>query len=421
MDFSKVINDLRAEKGELVKKAEQLLAENKLDELKTTNAQIKSVMDKITETENLRKLSADSASGQPGEEGTPGDSVKPFQSLGEQMFAIANAAKLHKADNRLIAVNEAMGVQTGVGADGGFAIQEDFLQPILESAARAGEILSRVDGYTCSSESNSMRMMQVDESDITSSVFGGIQAYWVSEAASVNASKPKFKEVKIDLDKMMAVLYATDEMLQDTSFISGVINQGAALAMNRLLEGSILDGDGVGKPSGILSSGAVVEVPKKSGQTEMLTYDNIVRMYHRILPRNRSNAVWVMHPDMEQELAFLNFPIGQGGVPVYLPPTGAAAAPQCSTLMGRPIISSDHMHELGTRGDIGLFDLHEYMLLRKGTTRADMSIHVEFLTDQNCFRFIYRCGGAPKQNKPVMIKNSKLARSPFVVLGQRNA
>ena len=60
------------------------------------------------------------------------------------------------------------------------------------------------------------------------------------------------------------------------------------------------------------------------------------------------------------------------------------------------------------------------MLLRKGTVKQDMSIHVEFLTAQNCFRLQLRAGGAPKGKKAVKLKNSKVLRSPFVVLGARS-
>ena len=53
-----------------------------------------------------------------------------------------------------------------------------------------------------------------------------------------------------------------------------------------------------------------------------------------------------------------------------------------------------------------LVDPMQYILLSKGTAKQDWSIHVEFLTDQNCFRMVFRCNGAPKVNKPLKIKNS---------------
>ena len=55
----------------------------------------------------------------------------------------------------------------------------------------------------------------------------------------------------------------------------------------------------------------------------------------------------------------------------------------------------------------------------KGTAKQDWSVHVEFLTDQNCFRMIYRCNGAPKAETPLTIKNSTKTRSPYITLAAR--
>ena len=44
---------------------------------------------------------------------------------------------------------------------------------------------------------------------------------------------------------------------------------------------------------------------------------------------------------------------------------------------------------------------------------------MEFLTDQNCFRMVYRCNGAPKTDSTLTIKNSQKKRSPFITLAAR--
>lgn len=420
MDYSKKIAELKAHKAGLVTQADAAADANELDKLTQLNVQISEVNNQIAAVEQLREASG--AVAEPDNTGTPQpqDSKKgtPFASLGEQLRAVMLAAK-GTPDNRLAAVNEAQGVNTQTGADGAFAIQEDFAGVILETAATTGDILSRVDSYTSGAASNAVRFMTCDETDVSESVYGGVQAYWASEAASVAASKPKFYETKIDLEKLMAFIYITDEALEDMPFMSGLLNNAMATAANRLLEGAVVDGDGVGKPLGILHAPSLVTVDKESSQTETLTFKNIARMYGRILPRCKSGAVWVMHPDLAEELPFLTLPVGTGGVPVYLPPTGATGTPY-ATLYGKPIIETDHMAAVGKKGDIGLFDLKQYMLLRKGTVKQDMSIHVEFLTAQNCFRLQLRAGGAPKGKSAVKLKNSKVLRSPFIVLGDRS-
>ncbi|MBS6883797.1 MAG: phage major capsid protein [Clostridiaceae bacterium] len=420
MDYSRKIAELKANKGALVTQANAAADAGELDKLTQLNVQIADINNQIKAVEELRAASGGQAapegSGKPAPEDRGKD--RPFASLGEQLRAVMLAAK-GTPDNRLGAVNAAQGINTGSGTDGAFAIQEDFAGVILETAATSGDILSRVDSYTSGAASNAVRFMTCDETDVSESVYGGVQAYWASEAATVAASRPKFYETKIDLDKLMAFIYITEEAMEDMPFMSGLLNNAMATAANRLLEGACIDGDGVGKPLGILHAPSLVTVEKESGQTEMLTFKNIARMYGRILPRCKTGAVWVMHPDMAEELPFLTLPVGTGGVPVYLPPTGATGAPY-ATLYGKPIIETDHMAEVGKAGDIGLFDLKQYMLLRKGTVKQDMSIHVEFLTAQNCFRLQLRAGGAPKGKNAVKLKNSKVLRSPFVVLGARS-
>ena len=420
MDYSKKIAELKAQKAGLVTQADAAAGAGKLEELTQLNVKISEVNNQIAAVEQLREASGDVA--QPENSGTPqpqdDKKATPFASLGEQLRAVMLAAK-GTPDNRLAAVNEAQGVNTQTGTDGAFAIQEDFAGTIIETAATTGDILSRVDSYTSGAAANAVRFMTCDETDVSESVYGGVQAFWASEAATVNASKPKFYETKIDLEKLMAFIYITDEALEDMPFMSGLLNNAMATAANRLLEGAVVDGDGVGKPLGILHAPNLVTVEKESAQDKTLTFQNIARMYGRILPRCKTNAVWVMHPDLAEELPFLTLPIGTGGVPVYLPPTGATGTPY-ATLYGKPIIETDHMAAVGEKGDIGLFDLKQYMLLRKGTVKQDMSIHVEFLTAQNCFRLQLRAGGAPKGKSAVKLKNSKVLRSPFVVLGDRS-
>ncbi|MGO5027251.1 phage major capsid protein [Candidatus Agathobaculum pullicola] len=420
MDYSKKIAELKAQKAGLVTQADAVADAGKLEELTQLNVKISEVNNQIAAVEQLREASGDVAQPENNGAAQPQDDKKttPFASLGEQLRAVMLAAK-GTPDNRLAAVNEAQGVNTQTGADGAFAIQEDFAGTIIETAATTGDILSRVDSYTSGAAANAVRFMTCDETDVSESVYGGVQAFWASEAATVNASKPKFYETKIDLEKLMAFIYITDEALEDMPFMSGLLNNAMATAANRLLEGAVVDGDGVGKPLGILHAPNLVTVEKESAQDKTLTFQNIARMYGRILPRCKTNAVWVMHPDLAEKLPFLTLPIGTGGVPVYLPPTGATGTPY-ATLYGKPIIETDHMAAVGKKGDIGLFDLKQYMLLRKGTVKQDMSIHVEFLTAQNCFRLQLRAGGAPKGKSAVKLKNSKVLRSPFVVLEDRS-
>ena len=137
-----------------------------------------------------------------------------------------------------------------------------------------------------------------------------------------------------------------------------------------------------------------------------------------MIPDNRVNAVWLVNPDVEEQLDFLEFPVGVGGVPIFLPAGGAAGSP-LSTLKGRPIIPTDHCSAIGDKGDVILGDLGDYMLLLKGGVEEAVSIHVAFLSAEQCFRFIFRVNGQPKRKSSLTLKNSSNARSTFVTLDAR--
>ena len=347
------------------------------------------------------------------------DEVKPFATLGEQLKAIYDLRKGLTKDERLGKVNNAAGVTGTNGPDGGFVLQTDFAGQILESAVQASPLLNRLDRYTCSNAANAMRWISADETDVSSSVFGGVQMYWAAEGATVAASKPQFREMKLDLEKMMGFAYCTDEMLQDAAFMTGFIGNAFVLAADRLLTESVISGDGVGKPLGLLNSGAMLTVNKEANQAAgTFLGTNAIKMQARCMPRNRDRLVWLMHPDVEEQLPYLAIQSGEAAKFLWNPEGGLGNF-DTQRVLNKPVLFEDSCSALGTKGDVMLVDPMQYILLTKGTAKQDWSIHVEFLTDQNCFRMVYRCNGAPKISKPLTIKNSTKTRSAFVTLAGR--
>lgn len=339
---------------------------------------------------------------------------KPYKSLVQQLKDVRDAAGGNISDS-LRTVQNAMGGNAGVGQEGGFAVQTDFAGMMMDSAAKAGNILPLVDSYQVKDGSNSVNWVDIDETDVSSAVFGGVQVYWAAEAAAVAASKPKLKEMELKLEKLMGFAYATYELDGDSSFVNTLYTRAFELAIQRSLEGAIVSGNGVGKPIGFLNSGSLVSVAKEAGQAaDTVDWANLSKMYNRNL--NKVKGVWLCHPDAQEQFDFLSFPVGTGGVPVYLPATQNG---QLDMLRGRAIVESDHCSALGTVGDVNFVDLSQYMLAYKGGVDAATSIHVQFLTAENCFRFIFRANGMPKRNTKLTIKNSTNQRSSFVSLATR--
>jgi HK97 family phage major capsid protein len=347
----------------------------------------------------------------------PGQEPKFFNSFAQQLAAVKNFATSGHIDERLSKVNNQLGMNEKSGSEGGFAVQTDFAGMLMDTAVKESGILSAVDTYNVSAGSNSVKWVDIDEDSVETSVFGGVQVYWVAEAADATRSMPKLKEKELKLEKLMGLAYSTYELDADSNFIDQLYTRAFQTAIRRELENCVIgaNGIGVGKPLSILNGGAIVNVAAEGGQAAgSIVWENISKMYHRALEKDR--GIWLVHPDAHEQLDFLSFPVGVGGVPVYLPATQVGSI---ASLRGRPIVESDHCSTLGAVGDIMFIDPKEYVLIYKGGVQKDVSIHVQFLSAQNAFRFIFRANGMPKRSKSLKIKNTTNRRSAYIALAAR--
>jgi HK97 family phage major capsid protein len=345
---------------------------------------------------------------------------KHFKTLGEQLLAVA---KYYLPEHRHMDARLVRAPTGGSEMDpstGGFLVQTDFSTAIFQRAYDLGEILSRVQKLTISSNANGIKIPGVDEtSRATGSRWGGVQSYWVAEGTSVTASKPKFRLIELDLKKMMSVMYVTDELLADASILSSIATQAFSEEIVFMTEDAIWEGTGAGMPLGILLANATVSVAKETGQASAtLTYTNILAMWSRMWARSRQNAVWFINQDVEPQLYSLSQVIGVSGVPVYLPANGISGAAY-GTLFGRPVIPIEYGSTLGTAGDIVLADMSQYVLADKGGVDSQSSMHVAFLTDEMVFRITYRVDGQPLWNSALTPFKGSSTKSPFITLAAR--
>ena len=138
--------------------------------------------------------------------------AKPFRSFGEQLQAIAAAAPQGAVpDPRLLVIQDAareqaaaQGASEGVPSDGGWLVQTDFMQGVLEGIMAGGEILRRVRPIPISAGSNGIKINGIDEtSRADGSRWGGIRGYFAAEAATATKSKPKFKQIELNPHKTL--------------------------------------------------------------------------------------------------------------------------------------------------------------------------------------------------------------------------
>jgi HK97 family phage major capsid protein len=347
----------------------------------------------------------------------------PFNSFGEQMLAIVKSSRPGAAvDNRLLVVQNASGANEAVPSEGGFLVQQDFSSELIKNTFETGKLAKLCRRVGISANSNGIKLNGVDETSRASgSRWGGVQGYWANEAATVTAKKPKFRQIELTLNKMMALYYATDELMQDASAMNSVLSQAFPDELSFMLDDGIFRGPGAGQPLGIINSPALVSQAAETGQAaDTVLFENVLNMWSRLIASSRANAVWLINQELEPQLYSMYLAIGTGGVPVYLPASGVAGS-QYGTLFGRPVMPIEQASAPGDVGDIVLADMSKYLLADKGGMKVDSSIHVQFLYDELTFRVTYRVDGQPVMNSPITPYKGTASRtlSSFVTLAAR--
>lgn len=340
---------------------------------------------------------------------------KRFGTLGEQLLAAYRAAMPGGHTDERLSTRAASGLNESTPSDGGFLVQQDFVKELLKRTYETGILASRVKKIPISTNANGLKINAVDEdSRANGSRWGGVQTYWEAEADEHTGSKPKFRQMELSLKKLTGLCYATDELLQDAAALEAVIRQAFAEEFGFKMDDAILSGSGEGEPLGILNSGALVKVEKEKDQKDIITVENLIKMWNRLWSKSRANAVWYINQEIEPYLYTLKL----GDKPVYIPAGGISEKPY-GTIFGRPVVPLEQCNAAGEVGDIILADVGQYLLIDKGGIKAASSIHVRFLYDENVFRFIYRVDGKPIWNKPLAPYKGKATVSPFITLDKR--
>jgi HK97 family phage major capsid protein len=345
---------------------------------------------------------------------------KPWESFGHFLRAVAEVSTKGTVDVRLAAQRAASGQNETVSSDGGFLVGTDVAGELVKRTYASSVLASRCKHLPVSPNSNGLKMYGVNETSRASgSRWGGITSYWASEAGTLTASQMKFRQIELTLKKLTGLCYATDELLQDTTALQGVIQEAFPQEFAFVIDDAILRGSGAGQPLGIFNSNCLVTQAAEGSQTNTtINMANITKMWSRMWAPSRTNAVWFVNQDIESQLYQLTSAATSSATPVFLPAGGLSASP-FSSLMGRSIIPIEQAATLGAVGDIILADFSQYLMIDKGGVQTAQSIHVRFLNDEQVFRFIVRLDGQPLWNAALTPFKGSNTQSPFVVLAGR--
>ena len=337
--------------------------------------------------------------------------------FGEMLQAVYRAQTDQGIDRRLSYFSAAQGAGQVIGPDGGFLLRTTE-QDAIKLRMAGGQILSRVRPIPLDDGSDSLKINVVDEtSRVAGSRHGGVRGYWVSEGTAPTATRPKFREYTLSVHGLGAFGYATNNLLRNVSALGAMMLPAFSDELRFLTEDAIVNGTGAGMPSGLLIAGGLISLAKESNQAAAtVVYENLPKMWSRLLVELRANAVWLIHSDVEPQLDQLSLTAGTGALePRFI----GYSREGVLTIKGRPVVSVEYCATLGTVGDIVLTNFDDYGFIEVPIEQAS-SMHVAFSTNEMAFRVMYYVDGAPFQKTALTPFKGSTTQSSVVALATRS-
>lgn len=233
-------------------------------------------------------------------------------------------------------------------------------------------------------------------------------------------SRVALEAIELGSDELWGITHVSDRVLVAASPESFLAMLSACARTERadtLLE-ERYRGDGMGRFSGVLKSGALITVTKEIGQAaSTVVGENLLNIRRRMW--NYSNAIWLIQPDSLPQVVKATVTVGAGGsaLPVWRPGDKASGSPDM--ILGRPAFFHEVASAIGEVGDVLCGDWSQYLDAVYTPLKRASSIHVRFSSVESTFRFYERGDGASWWRAPVTPRRSSLTKSPFVTLEDR--
>jgi HK97 family phage major capsid protein len=300
------------------------------------------------------------------------------------------------------------------GVTGGYVVPPDFYQQLLAIVAENTFIRPRA--WVQPMASATLQFPYLDITTVQSAgvspFFGGVQMYWTEEAQTRTETEPQFKMMELKAHELSGYSVSSNVLLADAAFgLEKFLFTLFGQAIAWFEEYAFLQGNGVGKPIGMLNAPATLT--KTRDGANAISFNDVATMWSKLLPASWNKAIWLFSPTTVPQL--LQLKDGANRAIFISIDQGIVKAPNWS-LLGRPAIPTEKIPALGTKGDLMLVDPSLYVIGDRMQIEIAASEHVNFLKNQMTWRIVERVDGQPWLEKPITLQDATTQISPFVVL-----
>ena len=354
------INELREKRNSVWEKAKAFLASHRnesgvlsAEDTATYEAMEKEVVDLGTAIKQLERQEAmeremNAATSTPITT-KPAAGAKADPKTGRASDAYTEAFWKQARNNTSYDIRNAL--QVGVDTEGGYLCPDTFENQLVTGLTAKNVV--RGLAHVISTSSGQHKIPVVANRGTAS---------WVEEEGPIPEGDDTFGQQYIGAHKVGTLIKVSEELLNDSAFdLEAYFVAEFARRIGNKEEEAFLDGDGAGKPTGILND---AEVGVTAASATAITADELIDLFYSLPAPYRANAVWVMNDSTMRYIRKLKDTTGQ-----FLWQK-ALHEGEHETLLGKPIYHSPFAPEVAAGAKPILFgDLSYYWIGdRKGIT-----------------------------------------------------
>lgn len=242
-------------------------------------------------------------------------------------------------------------LQEGVDADGGYLVPEEYDSRLIRKLTEENVIRKLANHITTAGQH------KINIAATTPA------AAWIDEGGALTFGDATFAQINLDAHKLHVAVKVTEELLYDSAFpLENYIIDEFGKALGNAEEDAFINGNGTGKPLGILAATGGAEVGVTAAATTAITADEIINLIYSLKRPYRKNAVFLMN---DATIAIVRKLKDNNGVYLWQP---ALTAGEPDRLLGYPVYTSQYMPTVAAGSKSIVFgDLSYYDIGDRGT------------------------------------------------------
>jgi HK97 family phage major capsid protein len=305
------------------------------------------------------------------------------------------------------------------GVTGGYLVPVDLADQVLTDAAEHSFFLRLGTQVPLTTRETVVPHANVTQGATgVSPFYGGVVFAWGGDGVALSETEPAFMATTLTSNTLSGYALISNQMLEDaedaqlSKWLKELLSRAAAWQFDY----ACFNGDGVGKPLGLLKSPAAIDVTRTAAGDVQVA--DLSKMAAKLIPAGYgafegATAVWTLHPSVLAKLFSLSsWQIGQP------PGVGNVNEPGSFYLNGAPAYVTEKLPALGTRGDLCLFVSKLYL----AGIRQDIEVSISrdeptaFLKNMSVIRVTFRADGRLRLNSSVTLADGAQTASAVVVL-----